>query len=230
MLQQTQVERILAKYEQFIKLFPDFHSLASSPLRKVFTVWKGLGYNRRAIALKRIAQKVVEEFDGRLPSDPEVLKTFPGIGKATAGAISAFAYHQPVIFIETNIRRVFIHNFFSHRTNVKDTEILPLIEKTLDTSHPRKWYYALMDYGVMLKKEHENPNRRSAHYQRQTPFEGSNRQVRGMILKLLTRERKLSKHMISRTIGKQLQEVEPILNQLKREGFLKEQRKKLSIL
>jgi A/G-specific adenine glycosylase len=98
--------------------------------------------------------------------------TFPGIGGATAGAIAAFAFNQSAIFLETNIRRVFIHHLFSHKATVRDTEILPLIKKTLDTSNPRKWYYALMDYGVMLKKEQQNPNRKSAHYQKQSPFEG----------------------------------------------------------
>lgn len=229
MLQQTQVERVIEKYEQFIKLFPDFHRLAHSPLRKVLTVWQGLGYNRRAIALKQIAQRVIKEFTGHLPSSRELLKTFPGIGDATAAAIVTFAFHQPVIFIETNIRRVFIHNFFLNRAELKDTEILPLIEKTLDTSNPRKWYYALMDYGAMLKKERENPNRRSAHYQRQSPFEGSNRQMRGMILRALMKEKPLSKSEIAKIIGRAVHCVNENLVQLQKEGFIKKIGRKFTI-
>jgi A/G-specific adenine glycosylase len=228
MLQQTQAERVIEKYEQFIKLFPDFYRLSHAPLRRILMVWQGLGYNRRAIALQQIARKMVEEFHGTLPSDPEVLRTFPGIGGATAAAISAFAFNQPTIFIETNIRRVFIHHFF-HKATVRDTEIIPLVEKTLDTSHPRKWYYALMDYGVMLKKEHQNPNRRSAHYQRQSPFEGSNRQVRGMILRTLMKETLLSKSEVAKKIGKDIQDVNDNLVQLQKEGFIKKTGRKFTI-
>ena len=229
MLQQTQVERLIEKYGQFIKQFPDFYRLSRVPLRKILMMWQGLGYNRRAIALKQIAQRVIEEFHGHLPSDVEVLKTFPGIGEATAGAITAFAFNQPAIFLETNIRRVFIHHFFSHKATVRDAEILPLIEKALDTSNPRKWYYALMDYGVMLKKEQQNPNRKSAHYQEQSPFEGSNRQIRGMILKILTRERSLSQGEMAKIMGKAIHNVHDSLIQLRKEGFLKKERKKYKI-
>ncbi|MCX5885463.1 MAG: winged helix-turn-helix transcriptional regulator [Proteobacteria bacterium] len=230
MLQQTQVERVIEKYGQFIKQFPDFYRLSRAPLRKILMMWQGLGYNRRAIALKQIAQRVVEEFHGHLPSDVEVLKTFPGIGEATAGAVAAFAFNQPAIFLETNIRRVFIHHFFSHKATVRDTEILPLIKKTLYTSNPRKWYYALMDYGVMLKKEQQNPNRKSAHYQKQSPFEGSNRQIRGMILRALMKEAPLSKSEIAKIIGRAVQDINDNLVQLQKEGFIKKTGRKFTIL
>jgi A/G-specific adenine glycosylase len=230
MLQQTQVERVIEKYEQFITLFPDFYRLSRAPLRKILTVWQGLGYNRRAIALKQIACKVMGEYHDTFPQDPEVLKSFPGIGEATAGAIAAFAFNQPAIFLETNIRRVFIHHFFSQKATVRDTEILPLIEKTLDTSNPRKWYYALMDYGVMLKKEQQNPNRKSAHYQRQSPFEGSNRQIRGTILRVLMKETPLSKSEIAKRIGRSVQDVHDNLMQLQKEGFIKKTGRKFSIV
>jgi len=229
MLQQTQVERVIEKYGQFIKQFPDFYRLSRAPLRRILAVWQGLGYNRRAIALKQIACKVTEEHHGNFPPDPEVLKTFPGIGGATAGAIAAFAFNQSAIFLETNIRRVFIHHFFSHKATVRDTEILPLIEKTLDTSNPRKWYYALMDYGVMLKKEQQNPNRKSAHYQKQSPFEGSNRQIRGMVLRTLMKETPLSKREVAKKIGKAVRDVHDNLMQLQKEGFIKKDGGKFSI-
>lgn len=230
MLQQTQVQRVMGKYEPFIHAFPDFSSLALASLLRVLQEWQGLGYNRRAIALKQIAQRVTEEFHGKLPSSVETLRTFPGIGQATAASISAFAFHKPTVFIETNIRRVFIHSFFQDRTNIMDTEILPLVEQTLDTSHPREWYYALMDYGVMLKQRQTNPNRRSAHYQRQSPFQGSNRQVRGMILKALTAESSLSEEEIAQKLQISLEKIQNNLVQLQKEGFIQRKRGKMKIV
>ena len=221
MLQQTQVQRVLEKYESFLAVFPDFPSLACAPLSELLATWQGLGYNRRAIALSRISRIVLEEFNGVLPSSVDTLMTLPGIGHATASAIAAFAFHTPVVFIETNIRRVYIHCFFDDRDNVRDDEILPLVETTLDASNPREWYYGVMDYGVMLKKNHENPNRRSAHYQKQSPFEGSNRQMRGMILRTLTRQ----PHVTEQEIVRQLQTDKALLRknllQLQKEGFIK---------
>jgi len=220
MLQQTQVQRVVEKYAPFIARFPDFHSLASAPLRDILMVWQGLGYNRRAIALRTIARTVVEEFSGDLPSDPKVLVTLPGIGKATASAISAFAFNQPTVFIETNIRTVFIHFFFLHRDNIKDAEMLPLVGKTLDTSNPREWYYALMDYGAMLKKTYQNPNRKSAHYHKQTPFRGSNREIRGMILRVLAGKPSISEAEIVRRLKTAPDRVRANLTQLQQEGFV----------
>ncbi len=224
MLQQTQTERVGEKYKQFIASFPDFASLAHAPLREILRVWQGLGYNRRAVALKKAAQTVMTKFHGDLPSSPEALISLSGIGRATACAICAFAFNEPVVFIETNIRRVFIHCFFQGRQGIKDAEILPLVAKTLDTSNPRKWYFGLMDYGAILKKQHQNPNRKSAHYQKQPPFEGSNRQIRGMILKLLTAESPLSHREIAERLGKDPERVKGNLTQLQKEGFIRKDR------
>lgn len=229
MLQQTQVQRVTEKYEQFTNVFPDFPSLAMAPLRKILREWQGMGYNRRAIALKEIAQKVVEEFDGNLPISVETLMTFPGIGRATAAAIAAFAFQHSTVFIETNIRRVFIHCFFQDMINIKDDEILLLVESTLDTDNPREWYYALMDYGVMLKQKYENPNRRSAHYQKQSPFQGSNRQIRGMVLKLLVQESCTSEHEIAQKVNISGEKLKNNLTQLLKEGFVKKVRGKYTV-
>jgi len=229
MLQQTQTERVVQKYVQFINSFPDFASLAQAPLREILKVWQGLGYNRRAIALKNIAQTVARDFQGNLPSSPETLVSLPGIGRATACAICAFAFNEPVVFIETNIRRAFIHNFFQKENDVKDAEILPLVKETLDTSNPRKWYFALMDYGVMLKKRYQNPNRKSAHYQKQPPFEGSNRQIRGMILRALTSESPISQQEIAKRLGMDPERVKGNLIQLQKEGFIRKKRGRFTI-
>jgi A/G-specific adenine glycosylase len=220
MLQQTQVARVAPKYEQFISTFPDFFSLAQAPLRDILTVWQGLGYNRRAIALQKIGQRVVAEYGGKLPDSVEKLRTFPGVGPATAGAICAFAFNQPTVFIETNIRRVFIHFFFPNKNGVKDKEILPLVERTLDTRSPRTWYHALMDYGAVLKVILGNPNRRSAHHTRQAPFEGSIRQIRGLILRTLIKHPSVVEGELLRAVGKSPKRVQPIITQLIEEGFL----------
>jgi len=141
MLQQTQTSRVVKKYGQFIEAFPTFDSLAKASLREVLELWHGLGYNRRAKALKETANIVVEEFKGELPSSPDVLIKLPGIGEYTASAVATFAFNKPTSFIETNIRSVFIHFFFNDRDGIKDSEIFPLIEKTLDASNPRIWCY-----------------------------------------------------------------------------------------
>jgi A/G-specific adenine glycosylase len=201
MLQQTQVERVIDKYGLFLSKFPDFAALSRATLREVLGVWQGLGYNRRAISLMKLAQTVVSRHDGRIPADMEALIKLPGIGRATAGSILAFAFHEPSVFIETNIRRVFIHHFFQDREGVHDDEIRPLVEATLDRSHPRDWYYALMDFGSMLKKEITNPNRKSAHYTRQSPFEGSDRKIRGAILKVLVEKKSMTEEDIAAVIG-----------------------------
>lgn len=229
MLQQTQVERVLEKYDEFIKAFPDFPSLARASLRKLITVWQGMGYNRRALALRSLAQTLMNEHHGKLPSDPEDLIALPGIGRYTAGAVAAFAFNQPVLFIDTNIRRVFIHTFLHDQENIKDEDILPLIQQTIDASDPRTWYNALMDYGAMLKREQINPNRRSAHYQRQSPFENSNRQIRGRILKVLVEESPLTRSQIMKKSGMDPERVKLNLVELSNEGFIKKQGKFFSL-
>jgi len=189
MLQQTQVSRVMEKFPEFVGRFNSFEILAQASPAEVITAWQGLGYNRRALNLHKLAKMVVEEYGGELPSDPSELVKLPGIGPGTAGSIAAFAFDAPVVFIETNIRRVFIHHFFEDREGVDDKELMPLIEDALDKEHPREWYYALMDYGTHLAKTVPNPNRRSKHHTRQSKFEGSDRQIRGAILRALVNEK-----------------------------------------
>lgn len=111
MLQQTQVERVLYKYKLFLKKFPDIKTLAQASLSDVLKTWQGLGYNRRAKYLLDTAH-IIYHSKLKWPKSQTGLMSLPGIGQSTAGAILAFAYKQPVVFIETNIRRVFIHEFF----------------------------------------------------------------------------------------------------------------------
>jgi A/G-specific adenine glycosylase len=220
MLQQTQVERVLGKYARFLRHFPDFAPLARAPWPEVLTVWQGLGYNRRALALKRLAQVVMSDWGGRLPDQEKHLRGLPGIGPATAGALLAFAFGRPAVFIETNIRRVFLHFFFAGQSEVSDREILPLVEETLDRERVREWYYALMDYGAELRKLGPNPNRRSTHYARQSPFNGSNREVRGLILKTLLTAPTHSLEELAHAVGQSPTRTKTALEQLLAEGFV----------
>ena len=210
MLQQTQTYRVAPKYEQFIATFHNFKMLAAADLRDVLIVWQGLGYNRRGHYLYNIAHKVMQEYNGILPNDPIILEKFPGIGPATAASICAFAFNTPTVFIETNIRTVFIFHFFPNHAQVHDKEIIPFIEATVDKVNPREWYYALMDYGVFLKQLHKNPNRRSVHYAKQSKFEGSDRQIRGRIIKALTENAFLTRLDLHAYIAKEAARIDAI--------------------
>ncbi len=230
MLQQTQTHRVIQKYDAFIAAFPSFACLADASLRDVLSVWQGLGYNRRGMYLHKVAQKVCTEYNGQLPDSPEVLIMFPGIGKATAASICAFAFNQPTVFIETNIRTVFIHSFFSKKQQVSDADIIPLVEKTVDKENPREWYYALMDYGVMLKKVHPNPSRKSAHYIQQSKFEGSDRQIRGMIIKVLTERESISQEELISELERDSEHVKGIMDRLYSEGLLIKDKEQIRIV
>lgn len=187
MLQQTQVARVMEKYPLFLRRFPTVRSLAKAPLSAVLKEWSGLGYNRRAKFLKQAAENIVAQHNGRVPDSFGALFALPGVGESTAGGILAFAYNTPVVFIETNIRRVFIHHFFQDKKRVSDKDIVPLVQEALDRTHPREWYYALFDYGTHLAATIPNPNVRSRHYAKQSVFKGSVRETRGLILKSLSR-------------------------------------------
>ena len=163
---------------------------------------------------------IMERHCGRVPSSPEELDALPGIGPATAASIAAFAFNVPTVFIETNIRAVFIHFFLSNKTRVKDSELLPLVEQTLDRKNPRLWYYALMDYGVMLKKERPELHRKSAHYKKQSRFLGSNRQARGRIVALLAVHRTASVRELREWSGLEKEKVEKSLKALLKEGMV----------
>jgi A/G-specific adenine glycosylase len=187
MLQQTQVARVVPKYEAFLGRFPTVCHLADAPLCDVLTLWQGLGYNRRAKFLHETAQRVVEEYNGAFPCEHETLRLLPGVGHYTAGAVCAFAYNVGVPIAETNIRTVIIHECFVGMERVSDNDVLAVVEKTLEHApvSAREWYYACMDYGAHLKECGVLAHRNSAHHRKQSRFIGSNRQVRGAVLRAL---------------------------------------------
>ena len=217
MLQQTQVNRVITKYNEFLKKFPSITSLANAPLAEVLKVWSGLGYNRRAKFLHEAAKEIQTCFDGHVPNNVEDLVRLPGIGKNTAGAILAYAYNQPVIFIETNVRTVYLHHFFKDQSDISDAEIIPILEQTLDQKNPREFYWALMDYGTFLKSTIGNVSKNSKHYAKQSKFEGSLRQVRGQVLRLLAEGDKTSTQILDSILDNR---VETVLADLEKEHMI----------
>jgi A/G-specific adenine glycosylase len=205
MLQQTQTQRVIPYWERWMKKWPHPSDLAAAPPEEVLREWSGLGYNRRAKKLWECAKIICLEHNGRVPRTPEILKSLPGIGPYTSGAIACFAWNYPSVFIETNIRTVVLHFFFQHREGVKDEELIPVLEKSLDKENPRIWYWALMDYGAGLKKITPNPGRKSAHHVRQSRFEGSLRQIRGRIVKHLAGNGPCGAEILRKKVGETLE-------------------------
>lgn len=222
MLQQTQVDRVIPKFEAFVARFPTSESLAKAPVADVIRLWQGLGYNRRVLNLQKAAQKIVAEYQNQVPRELEELLKLPGIGPYTATAIQAFAFNLPSIVIETNIRTVFIFHFFHGADKVLDNELLPLIELTLDRSNPQRWYSALMDYGTYLKQQMPNPSRQSQTYTKQSPFKGSNRQIRGQILRLVSESGSsgVSEDELATALGEYSTKSQNVVKQMIKEGFV----------
>lgn len=224
MLQQTQTGRVVPKYETFLSQWPDFASLAEASTEQLLSVWKGLGYNRRALNLRKSA-RMTQAWDWTIPNDKALIESLPGVGKATSAAIRSFCFGQKSVYLETNIRRVLLSTFYPEEAEIKDKELeLLLHELSLINYDMKSWYYALMDYGVLLKALFPNANRRSAHYTKQKKFENSNRQIRGQLIHLLTdtgsKELSVIYDLLSHF------EDERILNsleQLEQEGFVQEQ-------
>lgn len=201
MLQQTQVPRVLTRWGAWLDRFPSVQALAQAPVADVLEEWQGMGYNRRALALKGAAEAIVAEYDGEIPQDARRLCALPGIGPATAQGIRSFAFDLPGVYLETNVRTVFLHHFFPDVPGVPDRELVPLVQAACpacedaagdlfaiaqdENDTPRSWYYALLDYGAHLKKTVPNPSRRSSSYTRQSAFEGSRRQKRAHIVRML---------------------------------------------
>jgi len=220
MLQQTQTDRVVPKYEAFLREFPSVSSLARAPVEKVIRMWMGLGYYRRALNLHKAARMVSEELNGSFPDTVEGLRALPGVGPYTAAAVAAFAFQFASPMIETNIRTVYLATFFSRRKSVSDKEILTLVEKSLYRRDPRRWYYALMDLGVELKKVTKGVNKRSKHYTKQSKFVGSHRQIRAAVLKRIS-EFPQSRSKVLKELPFDEARVEKALVELEREGFIK---------
>jgi A/G-specific adenine glycosylase len=236
MLQQTQVSRVDGRWQRWLERFPSVADLARAQAADVLEEWQGMGYNRRALSLQRAAQEISAQ--GDFPREASQLMALPGIGPATAAGIRAFAWNLPATYLETNVRTVFLHELFPHEANVPDRRIVPLVEASCpkDASdpadNPRSWYYALLDYGAHLKATLPNPSRRSATHTRQSRFEGSHRQKRAALLRLLIAHRDegganvatlaeelSSLEIITGRLEQSVQEVADLLAELSGEGF-----------
>lgn len=220
MLQQTQVARVIPKYQEFLKKFSTIESLAKASKADVLTLWQGLGYNRRALFLKKTCETLLAQHQEKsqrkkspqFPTTRDELLKLPGIGQSTAGALLAFAFNKPEPFIETNIRAVYLYFFFKETSSVSDIHIYELLQKSLalkkQKENPREWYYALYDYGTMLKaklgSKKTGLHKQSKHYNKQSKFKGSNREIRGAILRLFTKHKKLTASKINKEIMKEL--------------------------
>lgn len=185
MLQQTQVSRVDGYWQRFLGLFPTIDALAAADTALVLETWQGLGYNRRALLLKRCAEECSENHGGRLPHTYDALVALPGIGPTTAAGVMAFARNEPCVYLETNVRSVFLHHFFPEAQKVPDKALVPIVAQSCPEADVRGWYYALLDYGAHLKATVPNPSRRSSSYARQSTFEGSRRQKRAAIVRLV---------------------------------------------
>lgn len=183
MLQQTQVSRVKRYWSRWMELFPTVDALAAADTATVLEMWQGLGYNRRALALKRACEACSADNGGLLPRTVDELVKLPGIGPATAAGVVSFAYDEPSVYIETNVRSVFLHELFPDREEVSDKQLVPYVADTCPNQGARAWYYALLDFGAHLKSQIANPSRRSKHYARQSKFEGSRREKRSFLLK-----------------------------------------------
>lgn len=221
MLQQTQVVRVLQKFEDWMKLYPTLEVLKKATFVDILVMWQGLGYQRRAKALYEIAQSKKD-----LPTSFEDLCKLPGIGPYTASAICAFAYNEfshPML--ETNIRTALIEIYHQGEQEINDgvlyDDLVRLTEhKGVQEMGARSWYYALMDYGANLKENKISHNKKSALYARQSPYKGSVRELRAKILFAITQEQKLPVDIRR----------EEVLEKLIKEGYIKQIGKKYCIV
>lgn len=234
MLQQTQVARVDGRWQRWLVRFPTVEELADAEQADVLAEWQGMGYNRRALALAQAARAIVAA--GEFPRDVAALKALPGIGPATAAGIRAFAFNLPGVYLETNVRAVFLHELFPQGEGVADKRLVPLVEATCPADDVRGWYYALLDYGAWLKRTVPNPSRRSRSHVRQSTFEGSHRQKRAEVVRILlaAQEKGLTASEVAealcateRAAGRPsvaLDAVQGILAELGTEGFCHEER------
>ena len=232
MLQQTQVARVLPKYKEFLKEFPTLQTLTKASDKKLLKIWAGLGYWKRALSLKRTAQIVLKEHKGKFPKESSLLEKLPGIGPYTAGAVACFAFGNQDAFLDTNIRRVYLHSFFSKKDSVPDKEILKIAKKAVLKENPREWHYALLDYGSLVLKD-KKINKQSKHYAKQSKFTNSFRSFRAKVMHFLLEQPKqtASLHKIEKLLKETNSpyETKKILFDLKKDGLIKKKERSYSL-
>jgi A/G-specific adenine glycosylase len=267
MLQQTQVTRVIPKYEEFLMAFPTLEKLANAPDKKLLKIWRGLGYWKRALNLKKSAQIIIarttssqtssrraagmvplkadsgprvqnpksrRDFEARSFGiwSPEQLQTLPGIGPYTARALSCFAFGNTEAFLDTNIRRVYLHFFFPKRKSVSDKEIIKIAQRAIWKKNPGEWHYALFDYGATALKD-KKINKRSKHYTKQSKFEGSFRFFRTKVMRFLLgqQDQTATKNRIKRLLkeAESPYTAERVLAALEKDSLVKKKRNSYSL-
>lgn len=181
MLQQTQVLRVIPKYAEFIEAYPTVDSLAKASTTDVLKIWRGMGYNRRALYLKKAAQKIVDAYNGEFPESEKELVTLPGLGTYTARAILVFAFGQDIAAVDTNIRQIITHFFFRDIAQ-KPSAIQEVADRLVPSAESWEWHQALMDYGALELPKHKRPERSRRTSQ---PFKETNRFYRGRVIDVL---------------------------------------------
>ncbi len=239
MLQQTQVGRVLGKYKSFLEEFPTVKSLASAPLRSVLKAWSGLGYNRRAKYINECAKIICVDYGGKFPTSFDKLLTLPGIGRSTAAAIMAFAFHAPEPMIDTNIRRVFCRIFFPEKIP-SDSIIYDFAKGMMPKKNPHIWNWAMLDIGALYCKargHREDCPLQKLHgkvkdfiYKKpQAKFKDSKRYYRGQILKALANTLVgLVLEDLEKILGNK-QGLEEIVGDLCSEGLVMQERGKVRL-
>lgn len=237
MLQQTQVSRVTGKYKKFLKTFPNTARLAKASTSQLLTAWQGLGYWRRALFLREAARTIQKKYGGGFPRDPALLEELPGIGHYTARAVACFAFQNQEAFIDTNIRRIYLHFFFAKKNNISDKEILEIAQKAMWKKNPREWHYALFDYGATALKD-AAISKQSRHWHKQSKFQGSFRSFRTKALKFIlaknnrkTTLRELEKFLKTElTNAKSAFKPEQIIQALEKDGLIRKLTKSVYII
>lgn len=217
MLQQTQVSRVIPKYDQFIKEFPTIQSLANAETRHLLSVWSGLGYNRRALWLREAAKQIVDL--GEFPRTIKELSALKGIGPYTSRSILIFAFNEDLATVDTNIRRVMIAQGFAEES-MTNAQLQDIADQMLLRGRARDWHNALMDYGSAVLTSNRTG---IAPVSSQLRFQGSTRQLRGQILKLLTSYESLDIKSLLARLGRNegdSGEIGPILERLMLDGLV----------
>jgi A/G-specific adenine glycosylase len=237
MSQQTQLLRVVPKYNAWIEKFPKIEFLANAKLSDVLQYWSGLGYNRRALNLKKTAEIIVEKYHCKFPQSEAELKSLPGIGKYTARAVLCFAFDKQITVVDTNVRKVIMTQIINlgigdvsklsladgysgaRDFGIKEHVIEDIAEQLLPKGRAYEWNQALMDYAAAVLKNEKIP------IPKQSKFTGSRRYFRGQILKLLLQNKSMSLFELGPLLKKDYSEnesewLQKILEELMQEGFI----------
>ncbi len=223
MLQQTQVDRVVPFYERWLKEFPGFQDLAKADKVKLLGLWSGLGYNSRALRLQKLAQVVVGRYSGKLPKSEEELLSLPGIGPYTAAAILAFAFNKEAHVIDTNIRRVLIHELHL-KEDIATEDLKKIAFELIPKGKSRVWHNAMMDYGALEKTARKTG---VMSLSKQPKFDGSERKVRGEIVRYLLKVKEASVADVQERYAHK--NFEKILDKMEKDGLITQKEGRVAI-